>query len=77
MYTKELFYKYHDMFEMKRRRHGENKWFYQVNTGTSLEVVRALLPAMDICSELEKKKVEAAAGTLVSASVVRVSARKK
>ena len=77
MYTKELFHKYHDMFKMKRRRHGENKWFYQVNTGTSLEVVRALLPAMDICSELEKKKVEAAAGTLVSTSAVRVSTRKK
>jgi len=76
-YTKELFYKYHDMFEMKRRRHGENKWFYQVNTGTSMKIVRSLLPAMDICSELEKKKVEAAAGTLVSASGVRVSARKK
>jgi hypothetical protein len=76
-YTKELFYKYHDMFEMKRRRHAKNKWFYRVNTGTSLKVVGALLPAMDICSEMEKKKVEAAAGTLVSASGVRVSARKK
>ena len=68
-YSKELFYKYHDMFEIKRRRHGVNKWLYQVNTGDSEQVVRALLPAMELCDALEKKKIELAASTLAGASV--------
>ena len=55
-YSKDLFYKYHEMFELKRKRYGTDKWLYQVNTGRGFQVVRALLPAMDLCYDVEKSR---------------------
>ena len=55
-FAKDLFYKYHDMFELKRKRSGTGKWLYKVNTGEEFQVVGALFPAMQLCSVVERKR---------------------